>query len=239
MAVFPDRIVLKNSTDDQATIEAAIQSGGSDEIAQGEVVLGLETGSAQLYTRDATGAIVTISGSGGGGGGGRGDGGDFDTGAVDAGFVFGVYGGGDFSAGSAATTAVAPFAHAYIDSNNISSTTAHAGMSSAAHVYVASTDSYIDFTFDTAQPNTGYSVLHSGEAGWNVLEVENKTTSGFRVSFYDEATGNVLTTGAVGIGAPVITVYDSDPTVTIDSSDGVDLPAELLGEDEGPDGGSF
>ena len=99
MAVFPDRIVLKNSTDAQATIEAAIQAGGSDEITQGEIVLGLETGSAQLYTRDATGAIVTISG-GGSGGGGRGDGGDFDTGTVDAGFVFGVYGGGDFSTGT-------------------------------------------------------------------------------------------------------------------------------------------
>lgn len=173
------------------------------------------------------------------GGAGRGDGGDFDTGTVDSAYVFGVYGGGDFDAGSASTTAVAPFAHAYIDSNNISSTTAHTGMSSAAHVYVASTDSYIDFTFDTAQPNTGYSVLHSGEAGWNVLEVENKTTSGFRVSFYDEATGNVLSTGAVGIGAPVITVYDSDPTITVGSSSGVDLPAELLGDDEGPDGGSF
>ena len=170
---------------------------------------------------------------------GRGDGGDFDTGTVDSAYVFGVYGGGDFSAGSASTTAVAPFAHAYIDSNNISSTTAHTGMSSAAHVYIASTDSYIDFTFDTAQPGTDYSVLHSGEAGWNVLEVENKTTSGFRVSFYDEATGNVLSTGAVGIGAPVITVYDSDPTITVSSSSGVDLPAELFGDDEGPDGGSF
>lgn len=133
MAVFPDRIVLKNSTDDQATIEAAIQAGGSDEIARGEIVLGLETGSAQLYTRDATGAIVTISGGGGGGGVtsiiagsnvtisptnglgdvtinseggvGRGDGGDFDAGTVDAGFVFGVYGGGDFSSGSDDTPA--------------------------------------------------------------------------------------------------------------------------------------
>lgn len=104
MAVFPDRIVLKNSTDDQATIEAAIKAGGTDAIVQGEVVLGLETGSAQLYTRDATGAIVTISGSGSGSGSGEccggGDGGDFDTGVVDASFVFGVYGGGDFGLGA-------------------------------------------------------------------------------------------------------------------------------------------
>lgn len=65
MAVFPDRIVLKNSTDDQATIEAAIAVGGTDEITQGEIVLGLETGSAQLYTKDAAGTIVSISGGGG------------------------------------------------------------------------------------------------------------------------------------------------------------------------------
>ena len=69
MAVFPDRIVLKNSTDSQASIESAIGSGGSDEIQQGELVIGRETGSAQLYTIDAAGTVVTISGSGGGGGG--------------------------------------------------------------------------------------------------------------------------------------------------------------------------
>ena len=66
MAVYPDRIILKNSTDAQATIEAAIASGGADEIVYGELVIGRETGSAQLYTVDAAGNIVTISGSGGG-----------------------------------------------------------------------------------------------------------------------------------------------------------------------------
>lgn len=392
MAVFPDRIVLKNSTDAQATIEAAIGPGGADEINQGELVVGLENGSAKFYTKDANNNIVTLgsattgvavlgdladvdlstpatngqviaynstsgnwepvnqsgggggmnnvvedttpqlggnldvngfyinsasggdvtiapdttgsfvvrgnstdgsitlnctanthgvtiqspphsdaatyslilpssagtagqvltsqggaqltwenagSGGGGGEGGGRGDGGDFDTGTVDATFVMGVYGGGDFNAGSAATTAVAPFAHAYIDVDNVSSTTSHTGMSSAAHVYSSGVESYIDFTFDTPQPDTDYSVLHSGESGWNVLEVENKTTSGFRVSFYDEATGNFLSSAAVGIGAPVITVYKSDPTITVSSSSGVDLPVELLNSDEGPDGGAF
>jgi len=65
MAVFPDRIILKNSTDDQAAIESAIGTGGTDEIQQGEIVIGRESGSAQLYTVDADGAIVTISGGGG------------------------------------------------------------------------------------------------------------------------------------------------------------------------------
>lgn len=63
MAVFPDRIVLKNSTDDEATIIAEIETGGVSAITQGEVVLGLSDGAAALFTKDALGAIVTISGS--------------------------------------------------------------------------------------------------------------------------------------------------------------------------------
>ena len=102
MAVFPDRIVLKNSTDDENTISAAIGLGGADEIAQGELVLGLYQGSAKVFTRDALGAIVSISGSGSGTGTGsiRGDGGDFDDGTIDAEFAIGVYGGGDFDSGT-------------------------------------------------------------------------------------------------------------------------------------------
>lgn len=61
MAVFPDRIVLKNSTDDQATITAAIESGGTDEIVQGELVLGLEATSVTLYTKASDGSIVNFS----------------------------------------------------------------------------------------------------------------------------------------------------------------------------------
>ena len=83
MAVFPDRIVLKNSVDDEATIVAEIETGGISAITQGEIVLGLSNGAAALYTKDALGAIVTISGSGGGGGSG--------------GLVF--WGGGDFTTG--------------------------------------------------------------------------------------------------------------------------------------------
>jgi hypothetical protein len=65
VAVFPDRIVLKNSTDDEATIIAEIETGGVSAITQGEIVLGLSDGAATLYTKDALGDIVTISGSGG------------------------------------------------------------------------------------------------------------------------------------------------------------------------------
>ena len=84
MAVFPDRIVLKNSTDAEADIIAAIETSGTDAITQGEIVIGLSSGSATLFTKDSIGDIVTISGSGGGSGGlvfwG---GGDFTTGTSD------------------------------------------------------------------------------------------------------------------------------------------------------------
>lgn len=63
MAVFPDRIVLKNSTDSQAAIEAAIQTGGTDEITQGEVVLGINPTSVQLYAKAGDGSIVTLGGT--------------------------------------------------------------------------------------------------------------------------------------------------------------------------------
>jgi len=64
VAVFPDRIVLKNSTDSQAAIETAIGSGGTDQITQGEVVIGLEANSATFYTIDGTGNVVKIGNAG-------------------------------------------------------------------------------------------------------------------------------------------------------------------------------
>ena len=60
MAVFPDRIVLKNSTDSQASIIAAIGAGGADEITQGELVIGVENSTITLYTKAANGDIVTF-----------------------------------------------------------------------------------------------------------------------------------------------------------------------------------
>ena len=63
MAVYPDRIVLKNSTDPDGDIRSAIGVGGSDEIFYGEIVLGLGPGNAKLYTRDAQDNIVAFGGS--------------------------------------------------------------------------------------------------------------------------------------------------------------------------------
>lgn len=60
MAVFPDRIVFKNSTDSDAQIRAAIGLGGADQIQQGEVVLGLASGVASFYTLDSNGSVVEI-----------------------------------------------------------------------------------------------------------------------------------------------------------------------------------
>ena len=65
MAVFPDRIVLKNSTDTQAAIESAIGVGGTDQITQGEVVVGLESNAATFYTIDGSGNVVTIGSAAG------------------------------------------------------------------------------------------------------------------------------------------------------------------------------
>jgi hypothetical protein len=61
VAVFPDRIVLKNSTDPQATIESLIGAGGISAITQGEIVIGLEASSVSLYTLDANGGIVRFN----------------------------------------------------------------------------------------------------------------------------------------------------------------------------------
>jgi hypothetical protein len=60
VAVFPERIVLKNSTDDDATIRAAIGIGGSDQINQGEIVLGIYSGGFRLYGLESGSAVRSI-----------------------------------------------------------------------------------------------------------------------------------------------------------------------------------
>jgi hypothetical protein len=78
VAVFPDKIILKNSTDSQASIETAIGSGGSDEIVYGELVIGREQGAVKIYALDAVGDIKIIGFSGDS----TIDGGNFETGVA-------------------------------------------------------------------------------------------------------------------------------------------------------------
>lgn len=63
MAVFPDRIVLKNSTDSEAAIVTAIGSGGTDPITQGEIVVGLTANAAKFYTLDGSGNVISLGGT--------------------------------------------------------------------------------------------------------------------------------------------------------------------------------
>ena len=65
MAVFPDRIVLKNSVDSQAEIEALIETNGVDPITQGEIVLGIEPTNVRFYTKAGDGSIVTLGSAAG------------------------------------------------------------------------------------------------------------------------------------------------------------------------------
>ena len=60
MAVYPQRIVLKNSADGDASVQGQIRSGGAGEIVDGEVVISQRPGAATLFTRDSSGAIVAI-----------------------------------------------------------------------------------------------------------------------------------------------------------------------------------
>jgi len=60
MAVFPDKIGLKNSTDDSSAILGAISPGGSEPIVPGELVISRSNGSASLYTLDANNSVVKV-----------------------------------------------------------------------------------------------------------------------------------------------------------------------------------
>lgn len=209
-----------------ANLETAIDSSlPGDGPTDGQILV--YDASQQLWIPGAGGGTATL---------GRGDGGDLDTGTIGSAFVFGVYGGGDLDALNA--TAVAPFAHGRIDVNNITGGTL-AGMTAAAHVYSSGVNSYIDFTFATAQPNADYDVVVTWEIGPELHEVQSKTVNGFRVDFYDMGTGNYMSSGAVAISQPVVSVYASDPTIGINSDAGVDYPVEFLGDGGAPDGGDI
>lgn len=77
MAANPDIIRLKYSTDGDASIVAAISPNGSHPITRGELVIGVDSGFAKLYTLDvANQPVQVVSGFPSGV-----DGGDFDFGA--------------------------------------------------------------------------------------------------------------------------------------------------------------
>lgn len=63
MAVYPDKIILKETTDSEAAIIAAISSGGTAPIANGEIVVGRESGKVRLWALDATGTPKAIGGA--------------------------------------------------------------------------------------------------------------------------------------------------------------------------------
>ncbi len=59
MAVFPDRIILKNSTDGDDYITTAIGPSTGDSIVPGEIVIGREDGYVKFYSLDANNNVVT------------------------------------------------------------------------------------------------------------------------------------------------------------------------------------
>lgn len=63
MAVFPDRIVLKSTTDAPDDIVDQIQAGGTDPIQSGELVIGREQGLIRIYSLDSQGEVVQVAGS--------------------------------------------------------------------------------------------------------------------------------------------------------------------------------
>ncbi len=60
MAVFPDKIVLKNSTDGDNLVKTQVSTGGVYEISEGELVISRKPGRASIFTLDSYGGIVEI-----------------------------------------------------------------------------------------------------------------------------------------------------------------------------------
>jgi hypothetical protein len=60
LALFPDRIINKNSADPAQTIINAIKPSSTDSIIAGELVVARENGSAQIYTLDSNNVPVAV-----------------------------------------------------------------------------------------------------------------------------------------------------------------------------------
>lgn len=60
MAVYPQQIILKNSTATPSEILAAASTGGSQPLLRGELVLGIESGKINLYAVDLNGQAQSL-----------------------------------------------------------------------------------------------------------------------------------------------------------------------------------
>jgi len=67
MAVFPDRIVQKSSTDDVASVKSQVAVGQPDQLVPGEIVVQRGAGTASIIVFDAANIPVEIGGGGSGG----------------------------------------------------------------------------------------------------------------------------------------------------------------------------
>ena len=61
MAVFPERIVLKSSTDGDTLVQSAMSPGGGSEVVPGELVISRGDGIVNLYALDANNDVVSAS----------------------------------------------------------------------------------------------------------------------------------------------------------------------------------
>jgi len=119
--------------------------------------------------------------------------------------VVGISGGGSSSSGT--TSAILPFAHARIFTNNAGT---GIGMSWGAY-----NNGYVEVTFDTAQPDTDYYVVTDRETyDQHLIDIDQKTTSGFRTKWVN-SDNSLLPPGTFG---GMLTVYGSTPTIDIGGS---------------------
>ena len=114
---------------------------------------------------------------------------------------------------------VTPIAFATLRS--VSANTTYTGMTAEALDYSAGNYSRMNFTFNTAQPDTNYTVVSDWELveDNNIIEIKNKANTGFTAEFYAQSTGSPLTAGGVENSVPVLQVFGSTPTKSIIKGD--------------------
>lgn len=121
----------------------------------------------------------------------------------------GTGGSGGGSSSSGTTSAILPFAHARIFTNNAGT---GIGMSWGAY-----NNGYVEVTFDTAQPDTDYYVVTDRETyDQHLIDVDQKTISGFRTKWVN-SDNSLLPPGTFG---GMLTVYGSTPTIDIGGGSG-------------------